>query len=261
MTAAARATSPARTPWLFFALPAVILLLRIPGLPTAAPLAHVLTATAAPAALQAAVHFTLFVPIGALVVTFCRLTLGLRALNVFSPILMALGFGAVGPVLGLGFLVVALGLVGLIIRPRLVARKLPYAARVPVLLSSAALLLLVPVVLAPQLDLPWLEDVAAYPVVALCLVCEKFARTLHTSGVSVTARRTAVTVTEALVIALIAGPLGGVWLFSHFPELLVAQIGCLMVVATHGDRRFFEAFASAPEPARHRLAPEPTRGS
>jgi 7 transmembrane helices usually fused to an inactive transglutaminase len=233
--------------FLLVAAAAAIAVLRLPALPTADTLNHGLSLDGLPPNVHAQLQFAVFVPIGSLVLVCARYVFGLRAFGVFSPILIALGLTGAGYLVGLAFLILALIVVALGIRPSLKRHRLPYVARVSVLLSAVAVLLVSVVLLAQSLDATLASRLAAYPVIALCLVCERFAASVTASGLAAATHRVAVTVGVAVIIALLAGPAGGERLVTRMPELLLLMIAAMVYVPKHLDLRLF---ASEPVPAK-----------
>lgn len=99
-------------------------------------------------------------------------------------------------------------------------------------------------------------------MVALGLVTERFAATLHNEGTAVAATRTAVSLGEAVVIATVATH-GGANLLLHRPELLLAQMALMILISQHMSWRLWErgrsgdANATPLRTGRH-VAPPPT---
>src|SRR5262249_43789561 len=162
------------------------------------------------------VENVLLVPIGAVVVVLFRLTLGVRVLGLFRPILMAMAFDIIGIPLSLIFVLFAL-LIVVALRP-LLNTDHSYS-RLAVLLSLAAALL-APLMIGRWWDISWFRQVAFFPVIALCLSCESFAKVLHRDGIREAAWRMLTTVVAAAIIVSIMRLPGVISLFLRFPELL-----------------------------------------
>jgi hypothetical protein len=221
-------------------VPALTLIARAAPLPTAHGVSTFLDLSTLPPPLLAHVHQVLFVPLGALVVVFARLVVGARALGVLSPILLALALPTTGYLPGLLFLTVTLLVVSLTVRPLLKAHGLPYSARVAALLSTVALLMLLPLIVLRHPAASRTAEFAYFPVVALGLVTERFAATLNRAGPRLAVARTAVTMVEAVTIAFVATTLHGVALLTRHPELLLTQIWCVVVLSRYLSVRFLE---------------------
>ena len=219
-------------------VPLLLTLERLPGVPGADRLTTLLDLGTLPADLRAHVLQVLFVPLGALVVVVGRLVLGLRPLGALSPILIAMALPVTGVLPGLGFVCFTLLMTTLMVRPLLKSHGLPYSARVAALLSAVAILMLLPLVVLRGFGFS-APPFAYFPVVALGLVTERFAATLRSSGTAVATGRTVVSLVEAVLIAALATH-GGADLLLHRPELLLAQMGLVILVSRHLSWRLWE---------------------
>src|SRR5262245_40898115 len=129
--------------WLLILAPLAIMLGKLPAMPTSDLFNSAFSLASVPRHMQAHLEDIIFVPLGALVVTFVRLTLGLRVFGVFRPILIAIAFKIIGITIGLIFLTCVLVVISFAVRPILKARRMPYFARVSVLLSSVVILMII----------------------------------------------------------------------------------------------------------------------
>lgn len=226
--------------WLLFLAPLVIMLGKLPAMPTSELFNSAFSLASVPHHMQAHLEDIIFVPLGALVVTFFRLTLGLRVFGVFRPILIAIAFKMIGITIGLIFLTCVLVVIAFAVRPILKARRMPYFARVSVLLSSVAIMMIIPILAGLWLSSGSLVRIAYFPVVSLCLITESFAKALQESGLEIAVQRCAMTVIVAVIIMLLAKATGGLHLLLRYPEVLVVQIGCIVLVAEHLNLRLLE---------------------
>jgi len=226
--------------WLLFLVPLAIMLGKLPAMPTSELFNSAFSLASVPHHMQAHLEYIIFVPLGALVVTFFRLTLGLRVFGVFRPILIAIAFKMIGITIGLIFLTCVLVVIAFAVRPILKARQMPYFARVSVLLSSVVILMIIPILAGLWLSSGSLVRIAYFPVIPLCLITESFAKALNEMGLEIAVQRYAMTVIVAVIIMLLAKATGGLHLLLHFPEALVVQIGCIVLVAEHLDLRLLE---------------------
>jgi uncharacterized protein with transglutaminase domain len=183
-----------------------------------------------PEHMQGHVEYIMFVPLGAVVVSFFRLTLGVPVLSLFRPILVAIAFRIIGIPLGLTFLAVVLGVV-ILMRPLL--KGAHYYSRVPVQLSVAAIFLLVPLVAAKWWHEDWLRSLAYFPVISLCLICEGFTTKLDRNGLAEAAWPTANTILIGTIISLVTRIPGALHLLLGYPELLVAQAGVVLLIGEY----------------------------
>jgi uncharacterized protein with transglutaminase domain len=118
--------------WLFVILllvPLAMILGKLPMFPTSAAFSSWFSLTDVPRPMQKHIEYIMFVPLGAVVVSFCRLTLGMPVLSLFRPILTAIALRMMGIPMGLAFLAAVLGTL-VLMRPLL--KGTHYYARVPV---------------------------------------------------------------------------------------------------------------------------------
>lgn len=240
--------------WRFLGLmliPASLIALgRVHGLPTADFLDRHLALTDTPRALQHTVQDVLLVPLGALVVVFFRLTLGVRLLGPFRSILLAFAFLITGISLGLLFLATTI-LALVLARPAVKALHLPYFGRVSVMISAVAAVMVLAVLAGGWIRSASLQNVAHFPIVVLVLVGEKVAVTMKREGIRSGLWRAATTAAVGIALTAIASipGLGGL-LLGH-PELLLVEIALIVVVSTLGAWRLLERLnpgAAAPRP-------------
>lgn len=224
---------------LLLLLPLVVAAGKWSVLPTSEFLTRSISLVDIPPEMQRRVHYVLFVPLGAILVVLCRLTFGIRLFGPFRSILLAVAFQITGIVLGIIFLILTVGAVA-VIRPELKRMRLPYFSRVSVTLSLVSVIIIATMLSAVWLDAGSLQRVAYFPLVVLCLIGEAFARTLQKEGLRSALWRGTMTVMVGVLLTLLAGIPELRQLMLRFPELLVAQIGCIMVISEFLDLRLFE---------------------
>jgi len=207
-----------------------------------------------PAALTHRLEYVLFVPLGAAVVVFFRLTLGVRLLGPFRSNLIAVAFQMTGILLGLFLLVVIIGII-VALRPLLKTLRLPYFARISVMLGTVSLIMILAILASERWGMKLVENVAYFPIVVICLTAEGFARTLIKEGWGSALWRGSMTALVAALIALASAASGLSRLLTHYPELLLAQVGVIVLIAQHFDWRLLEKFnPAAKKPKRPRAA-------
>ena len=234
-------TDPAAKPdvllWLLLVTPLCLSAAKLPLFPTAPLLTNFLSLADVPAHFHGTVKTVLMVTLGALTVVAFRLILGVQVLGLFRPILLAMAFDVIGVPMGTAFLVCALAV---IVALRSMLRTDHSYARVAVLLSLVSALLLVPLIIGKWWATAWLMQLALFPVIALCLTCESFAKIMDRQGVAEAVWRAVTTVVVALVITAMTETPGAVALFLRFPELLLVQAACILLINKHLDSRLFE---------------------
>jgi hypothetical protein len=186
--------------------------------------------------MQHRVTYILSVPFGAAVVVFFRLFLGIRLLGPFRSILIAVAFQITGILPGLLFLAAVIGIV-VAIRPLIKATRLPYFARVSVILSTVALIMLIALLASTWLGFESLGRMAYFPIVVLCLMSEGFARTLSREGLRSALWRGMMTAFVAVLITFLFQINGFRNLFLRLPELLIVETGCIVIISEFLDFR------------------------
>lgn len=218
-------------------IPVLVLLARLLESPLAHTLNEVVTLDGTPRRFHRHLEFVLFVPMSASIVSFFRLTLGLRVLGFFRPILIAVAFRTLGVPTGLLFLAIVLAGIA-IVWPCL--RGSHYYARMAIVLSLMAMLLALPMMIDLRWHAIWLERLAYFPIISLALVSDSFAKVLDTSGLHDAAWQAVTTVLCAMTISVAIDASGLTHALLRFPELLVWQIASVFAI-----ERFlrFELFA------------------
>jgi len=234
---------------LLFIIPLLIMVSKWSVLPTSSFFLRHFSLADLSKSMQTRVAYTLFIPFGATVAVLFRLVLGIRLFGPFRSILIAVAFKIMGIQLGLIFLVVVVSIV-VLIRPIFKAIKLPYFARVSVLLSAVALIMLFALHMSTWFDFKPLSRVVYFPIIALCLMGESFARTLSIESMRSALWRAAMTVIVGILITLIA-QINGFWnLFLYFPELLIVQIAFNVIIAEFFDLRLLARLNPSAEKMR-----------
>jgi hypothetical protein len=233
------------------AAPIVVALLRSPDLPTSDFLHRYVSLSQVPQEMHERLRYILFVPLGALLVVFVRVTLGIRVLGPFRSILLALAYQITGVMLGLAFFILVVASI-VVIRPVIRGLRMPYFGRVSLTLSVVAAILVAAILTGVSLDLEPLRTVAYFPIVVLCLAGEGFARTMAKEGWRSAVWRGGMTALVAVIITLLSeiGALRRALL--GFPELLVLQIAAIILIARFMPFRLLQGLNPPAESRRDR---------
>lgn len=181
----------------------------------------------------------LFIPLGTIIVVFVRLTLGIRLLGAFRPILIAIAFQITGIFYGMAFLFFVIGIISLI-WPIVKEARLPYFARVSVILSSIVFLVFSALLASKWLQLDSLSLLAYFPMIVLCYLAEGFARTIYNEGLPSAIWRGVMTVAVAILILSVFEAHDWKNLLLQFPEVLLAQIGLIFFITENLDLRLLQ---------------------
>jgi hypothetical protein len=232
---------------LLFAVPLVIVIGKCSILPTSDFLSRIFSLADIPEKMHRRVAYILFVPFGATLVVFFRLALGIRLLGPFRSILIAVAFQITGILPGMIFLVTVVGIV-VYVRPRITAIRLPYFARVSVILSAVSSIMIIALLSSSWFDSDSLRKMVYFPIIVLSLMGDGFARTLSKEGFTSAMWRGTMTVLVALLITLLTQINGFRNLFLNYPELLIVEIACIVVIAEYFDLRLLSAINPEPDP-------------
>ena len=224
-----------------FGLPLALIVLKLPAMPTAEFLNEHASLSGLTEKLQDKLSHILFVPLGAVLVVLVRLTLGLRVLGPFRSILLAVAFQTTGALMGMVFLAVTV-LIVVAIRSPIGSLKLPYFGRITVMLSSVAVLMTLGVMAGSWFHLNVLQAIAYFPIIVLCLIADAFGRALKQEGIRSALFRGVMTALVGVLLAVFAGIPQIHNLFIWYPELLVAQIGLIVLISRRMNWRLLERF-------------------
>ncbi len=224
---------------LFVLIPLLIAVLREMPVNMFSSALNALTLADLPPEIIEQAGYVMAIPLGSLLVVFVRLTLGLRPLGPFRPILIALALQMTGIIAGLCFLAATFLLI-VFIRPLILRQGLAYFARTALLVSVVASFAVLTVLVGKWLVLDALVSVIHFPLIVLCLVSVSFAGKIESEGLRSSIWRAGVTAATAVAITIIVTADGVVpFLLSH-PEMLLLQIGLIVVIARHGALRLFD---------------------
>lgn len=193
-----------------------------------------------PASDRPAILYLLLLPTGALLVALARLTFGIRVLGLRA-ILIAIGFQEAGVLPSLVLMAIVVALI-VAIRPSLKHIRLPLYARLTVILSLAAMIMVGALVLGPMLRSESIWSVAFFPVIIVAMLAEGVAKTLANDNAVTAIWRTFWTILLAGVIALVGQSTAYASLTLHFPEVLLTQLVLIVFVAEFLDFRLLEAW-------------------
>lgn len=207
----------------------VIMGVKHSNLSMAESLSNTLTLEPAYISTLSGIDSILLVPLGGLIVVFIRLTLGIRMLGPFRPILIAIGMNGTGIIVGLLFFILALAVM-LYIRPRLVGHGLPYFARLMILLTIVVLIEVVMILAGGALEIDEIARTMFFPIVVLCLAVEGFASVLVEEGKASALWRGGTTLATAVIICFVHDIPGLFEIQLNYPEVIFLLIGGMLIV-------------------------------
>ncbi len=226
-------------------LPAVVIAFKLSGVPKLEAIFGWLSFEQLPMAMRSRTLHLLFAPVGALVVVFFRLTLGIRVLGPFRSVLLAIAFQVTGAVVGMVFFGLVVGFVYLL-RPMLKSMRLPFFGRASAMLASVAGLIVLAVLVGLALGFPSVERVAYFPVVVLTLTGDAFATAVRREGTRLAIWRATVTAGVALLITALSSIEALQDVLIRFPELLLIVLAGVIGVSVFMNLRLFQHLNPAP---------------
>lgn len=227
------------------AIPLALMIWRSTSWPGAAELERWISFATLPTAMRERTLHLLFAPLGALLVVFVRLTLGIRILGPFRSVLLALAFQVTGVVVGLGFFALVLCAV-VMLRPHIKRLRMPYFGKSTALLATVAVLIVATVLVGLALGITSVERVVYFPVVVLTLTGEAFSTTLRREGPRSALWRAAATALTALAITAMSTWTALQELLITRPESLLMVLAAIILVCEALRLKLFEGFNPRP---------------
>ena len=163
-------------------------------------------------------NLLMVLPLGAFLVVLARSFVGLKAFGLFTPMLIALAFLQIGPVMGPIVLGASVG-VGMVVTPWLVKFRMTRVGFLGVLISLVVLVLV-----GLQMVLDTNLQVDAFPVIVCALVVERWWKQWGKDGAKPAAKMAFNTFVLAIVIEFV--------MVSHFALALIETSPLLMPAFT-----------------------------
>lgn len=188
------------------------------------------------------VIYLLVLPTAALLISIFRLTLGLRVLG-YRAVLIAVGFNEIGILPSLLVIFIVLGTV-IAVRPSIRQARLPLYARVSIILSITACILVSALFLGSWLRSEWIWSLAFFPVIILAMMAEAVSETTERENLPSAAWRLFWTIVIALILKVQMQSHTIVNILLHFPELMLLQLISILFVSEYFDLRLFQGWQS-----------------
>lgn len=197
--------------------------------------------TRLPVSVQNLYHVVLMLPLGALVVAFMRVVVGVPTFGTFMPILIALAFRETQLAWGLA-LFLTLVLVGLSLRLALAQLRLLLVPRLAVILVVVVCLMLAITVLSFRLGVEQGLSIALFPMVILAMTIERMSIVWEERGFGETAKETAGSLLVAVCGYFVMNEPHLEHLMFYFPELLLVVLAVLLLLGAYSGYRLTELF-------------------
>jgi hypothetical protein len=236
---------------LLFVLPLASIFLKLSGHPWGETLDGAISLVGAHGRDRERFGSVLLVPVAAILAVIARVTLGIRILGPFRAFLLAVAFQATGIPVGLFFLTIVIAVIVAVRRP-LRKFRLPHYGRLSVVMSIVAATITVSLILGQHLHLHALRRVAYFPIVALCLTGDTFDVTRRREGIRSALWRGCMTALLAILITKIAAVHGVQQTLVRFPELMIAEVGLIVVIAEFFGYRLLSVYNPPPVKKRRK---------
>lgn len=190
---------------------------------------------------QAIFKSLLLIPIGALIVVFFRIVVGLRTSGTFMPVLLALAFIQTSLLTGI-LILIALVLVGLLIRTYLSRLDLLMMARIGAVLIVVVFLMAGFSVMSYRFGMDQVLTITFLPMVIVAWTIERMSITWEEDG----AKEVMIQGTGSLLVATIAFLVMTNSVVGHltynFPELLLVVLGLILILGQYTGLRISELY-------------------
>lgn len=194
-----------------------------------------------PLSLQAVLSLLLLLPVGALVICFYRVILGIQTLGTFMPVLLAISFRETGLAWGL-ILVSALAVFGFVARASFRNLQLLFVPRLSATLTIVIIFLFFVTRLSQEFNFARGLTISLFPIVIITMMIERVAISWEESGGWKTLWLYLSTlVATTLAYSVISNKVVQHWTFS-FPELQLFVLGLIIIIGRYTGFRLSELF-------------------
>jgi len=195
--------------------------------------------TRLPVSVQNLYQVALMLPLGALVVAFMRVVVGVPTFGTFMPILIALAFRETQLGWGLA-LFLTLVFVGLSLRLMLAQLRLLLVPRLAAILVVVICLMLAITLLSYRLGLEQGLSIALFPMVILTMTIERMSIVWEERGSGETAKETLGTLLVAICGYYVMNEPHLSHLMFYFPELLLLVLATTLLLGAYSGYRLTE---------------------
>lgn len=188
---------------------------------------------------QKMIKVLLLIPVGALVVAFFRTVIGVPTFGTFAPVLLALAFREVSPLIGLVCLLIVISL-GWLIRRMLDHLKILVIPRLSIIVTLVVFIVLALIVIFYHLGQNRVLFISLFPMIIMTWTVERFSVLQIEDGTPAAlkaAAGTALVATAAYYLMKIK--ILRLYLFA-FPELLLVIMALMLVLGRYTGLRLSE---------------------
>jgi hypothetical protein len=192
-----------------------------------------------PLAQQNVLRVLLLLPLGALIVSFFRLVLGISTIGTFMPVLIALAFRETGLIYGITFFSVIIS-VGMLLRSYINRLRLLMVPRLTAILTSVVMLIIIFMLTNKDQSIPLGISIALFPVVIITMFIERLSTVLDEKGTRHALLGSIGTLlVSCFIYIIIINRITQHVLFT-FPELLLVILGLSIFLGRYTGYRLSE---------------------
>ena len=199
---------------------------------------------------QNAFKYILLIPIGALVVVFMRILVGIHTSGTFMPILIALAFIKTSLVTGLLIFILVVG-TGLIIRSYLSRLNLLLVARISAVIIVVVAIMSAISIISQKLGFSQALTVTFFPMIILAWTIERMSILWEEEG----PKQVLIQGSGSLLVAVLAYLCMTnrviEYLTFNFPELLLVNLGLILILGQYTGYRLAELRRFQPMTEKH----------
>ncbi len=194
-----------------------------------------------PASVQVVYRVMLLIPLGALIVAFTRIIIGVSAFGTFMSVLVALSFNQVGLKVGLSLLLIMI-VAGLIFRGLMSKMRLLSVARISCTLIFVIMSIAVISKISWNFNLVEGFSATLFPIIVISMIIERMSIMIEEAGIKPTIKNLINTIIMSSIIHLImTTKIVQYWSFS-FWEMHIVIMGLLMLIGRYNGYRLSELF-------------------
>jgi hypothetical protein len=194
---------------------------------------------ALPIHFQNSIKMLLLIPLGALVVVFFRVIVGVPTFGTFAPIILALAFRDISLWVGLTCLV-GMILLGCVMRRFLDGLRILAIPRVSIIVSMVVILTVAIIIIGDRFGHNKLLFVSLFPIIIITWTIERFSMLQIEDGTFAALKSAAGTTLVAVTTYYIMAQHDLRSYLFTFPEILFAVIGCLLLLGRYTGLRITE---------------------
>ena len=183
----------------------------------------------------------LLVPLGAFVVVFMRVFIGIKTSGTFMPVLLAMAFIETQLLPGiLMFLVVVT--IGLIVRSYLSYLNLLLVARISSVLIVVVGIMALVAIFAQKLGLEYATSITFFPIIILAWTIERMSITWEEDGAKEVLRQGSGSLIVAICAFFVMTNSTLSFITFNFPEVLVGVLGVIILMGRYSGYRLSELY-------------------